>query len=256
MIHRMLLPFSLGCLLSLISPLQAADEKEEPKLTLPQAKAKFEKADKKLNDTWAQMKKSLEESQFNILREDQRSWVAWRDYLAASRLFSDRSDDSNAEHPGKSAGSYSAAADFSEDRVKWLQAYVNQLKNPDETLTGHWSDSVNGDIDIVEKDGQIYFVFNVVRGRGANIGAIAGIARWHNRIGWFSDKGRDKTKTDEANISFVYKQPKLEVIEAGADYYHGHNALFDGDYIKVGPLDEKKQKEIIKAGTTGEVPEN
>jgi len=196
----------------------------------------------------------LDEGRFAGLREDQRGWVEWRDHIANSPNYSDAPAD--PDHPGKSVGYYSAAADMSDDRAKWLQAYVKQNKSPDDTLTGRWSDSHNGWVDIVEKDGQIYFVFDVVRGRGANIGAIAGVARWHNRIGWFSDKGRDKDKTDEANLSFVYNQPELQVIEAGADYYHGHNATFDGDYVKVDSLDAKKQKEIIKAGTSGEVPGN
>jgi hypothetical protein len=147
-----------------------------------------------------------------------------------------------------------AAASLSAGRAEWLRSLAKGTKEGDETMTGHWTDSYGGDLDIVEKDGQIYFLFSVVRGRGLNVGQIAGLAKWHSRIGWFSDKGRDKNQTDEANIAFVYRQPKLQVTEAGADYYHGHTAYFDGEYVKVKTLTEKEQKEIIKSGQTGEVP--
>jgi hypothetical protein len=147
-----------------------------------------------------------------------------------------------------------AAASLTAGRAEWLCSLAKGTKEGDDTMTGHWTDSYGGDLDVVERDGQIYFLFAVVRGRGLNVGQIAGMAKWHTRIGWFSDKGRDKNNTDEANIAFVYRQPKLQVTEAGADYYHGHTAYFDGEYVKVKTLTEKEQKEIIKSGQTGEVP--
>lgn len=231
----------------------ADDDKEEPKLTLPQAKAKFEKADKALNAAWAEVKKTLDDGAMAPLREDQRAWVEWREHIATSPNYSGAPSDPDE---AKSSPEYwGMAADLSVDRTEWLRAFVKQTNQADEGMTGHWSDSYGGNLDIVEKNGQIFFSFDVVRGRGANVGSLSGIARWHTRIGWFSDKGRDKEKTDEANLSFVYHQPKLEVTEAGADYYHGHAATFDGSYVKVKPLTTKEEAEIIKAGKTGEAPE-
>jgi uncharacterized protein YecT (DUF1311 family) len=228
-----------------------ADADSEPKLTLPQAKAKFDKADKGLNDAWAAAKKALSDADFAQLREEQREWVEWRGRMASAMSAKPADDDGS-----KSPDYLDAEAYLSADRARWLSALAVQTKEPSDTMTGHWIDSWGGEVNIVEKDGQIYFVFMVVRGHGLNIGQIAGIARWHSTIGWFSDKGRDKNKTDEANIAFVLHSPKLEVTEAGADYYHGNSALFNGEYVKVKPLDGKEEEETLKAGKTGEVPGN
>ena len=241
----------LAACLALISLASAfsADEKEEPKLTLPQAKAKFEKADHALNDAWALVKKALAEGDFAQLREEQRGWVEWRDHMARAM------GGIPADADGRKSSDYlDAAASLSEGRADWLRALAKGTKEFDDAMTGHWIDSYGGDLDIVEKEGEIYFLFTVVRGHGLNVGQIAGIAKWHSRIGWFSDKGRDKDKVDEANIAFVYRQPKLQVTEAGADYYHGHAAVFDGDYVKIKSLTAKEQKETLHAGQTGEVP--
>ena len=48
------------------------------------AKAAFENADRALNEAWAAIKQSLSESEVNRLRENQRSWLEYRDHLASS----------------------------------------------------------------------------------------------------------------------------------------------------------------------------
>ena len=55
---------------------------QEKKLTSAKAKPAFDRADKTLNAAWKESMKTLPESEFNKLKEDQRAWVAHRDYLA------------------------------------------------------------------------------------------------------------------------------------------------------------------------------
>ena len=88
-----------------------------------------------------------------------------------------------------------------------------------------------------------------------HLGGLAGIAVWNTSIGWFSDKGVVKDKTDETNLSFILREKKLEIIGASTGYYHGARAYFDGSYVKVKTLDTKAQAKIVKAAKTGEVPE-
>jgi hypothetical protein len=94
-----------------------------------------------------------------------------------------------------------------------------------------------------------------VRGPTSHVGGLAGIAVWNPNIGWFSDKGLDKDKTDETNLSFILRDKKLEITGANTGFYHGARAYFDGSYVKVKPLDAKAQAKIVKAAKAHVVPE-
>ena len=81
------------------------------------------------------------------------------------------------------------------------------------------------------------------------------MASWNTPLGWFSDKGRNKEKPEESNLTFVSRGNVLEIIGANTSYYHGARAYFDGEYCKVGKLDEKQKAEVTKAAESGAVEE-
>jgi uncharacterized protein YecT (DUF1311 family) len=226
---------------------------EEKKLTLQQAKALFEKTDKALNDAWAAAKKMLTETEFNKLKEDQRAWVEHRDYLARSPMYTgaDVRDEVALDAPEY----LEAAAGLAEMRTDWLKGLVREWK-AEEPLTGLWTDSYGGHIEVVESEGRLHFIIECVRGPTSHVGGLAGIAVWNRSIGWFSDKGReDKGDEPETNLSFILRDRKLEIIGANTGYYHGARAYFDGEYVKIGTLNAKAQAKVIKAAKTGEMPE-
>lgn len=225
---------------------------QEKKLTPQQAKVKFAKADKALNDAWAAAKKVLTESEFNMLKEEQKAWVEYRDYLARSPMYTgaEAQDELALDSPEY----LEAAAGLADMRTEWLKGLVREWKT-DETLTGWWTDSYGGSIEIVESEGHLHFIIECVRGPTSHVGGLSGIASWNNTIGWFSDKGRDKEKTDETNLSFILRDRKLEVIGANTGNYHGVRAYFGGEYVKAGPLNAKMQAKVMKAAKSGELPE-
>lgn len=220
-------------------------------LTPPQAKALYEKADRALNDAWAVARKVLPESDYNVLKESQRAWVAHRDYLARSPMFAGAE---GAEELSLDAPEYlEAAAGLTDMRTSWLKGLVKD--SGEDSLTGVWTDSYGGRIEIVEREGHLHFVMQCVRGPTSHIGGLAGVAAWNQTIGWFSDKGHADGKDDETNLSFVLRAKKLEVIGANTGYYHGARAYFDGDYVRVEALSAKQQAKIVNAAKTGELPE-
>jgi uncharacterized protein YecT (DUF1311 family) len=237
--------------LLLIAACCCAGHAQDKPLSAKAAKAVFEKSDHALNEAWAAAKQALPEVEFNKLKEDQRSWVEHRDYLARSPMYTGA--DIQGELPLDSADYLEAAAGLEEMRTEWLKGLIHDWK--DETLTGYWTDSYGGSIEVVEREGHLHFVIQCVRGPTSHLGGLAGIAVWNPNIGWFSDKGRDKDKTDETNLSFILRDKKLEIIGANTGYYHGARAYFDGSYIKVKALDAKSQAKIVKAAKSGEVPE-
>ncbi|MBL9130203.1 MAG: DUF1311 domain-containing protein [Verrucomicrobiaceae bacterium] len=238
--------------LLLCAAFSVTNHAQEKKLTAKQAKAFYDKADKALNEAWAAAKAALPETEFNKLKEEQKGWVEYRDYLARSPMYT------GAEADGElalDAPEYlEAAAYLAEDRTKWLKGLIREW-GAEETLTGAWSDSHGGTVQIVEQDGKLYFIVECVRGPTSHLGGLAGIAAWNNTIGWFSDKGRDQAKEEETNLSFILRDRKLEIIGANTGEYHGMRAYFDGDYVKTGQLSAKAKASVIKAAKTGELPE-
>lgn len=223
---------------------------EERRLTLKQAQADFGVADEELNEAWAQARAKLPASLFAELKDEQRAWVEHRDYLALSPGYS--GVESDAADPKKSVEYLSAAAALTEERVVWLKGL---MRKESESMTGKWSDSYGGHMEIVEREGKLHFTIEVVRGPTAHLGGIAGIASWNYPIGWFSDKGRDNAKTTETNLAFVLRNGRLQITGANTSEYHGARAYFDGRYVRVSDLDEAAQAKVQKAAKTGEISE-
>lgn len=224
---------------------------QEKVMTPKEARAAFDAADKKLNEAWAAVKKVLDAGEFDRLKEDQRTWVEYRDYLARSPLYTGAGN--GDELPLTSPDYLQAAADLAEVRTEFLRAVAKQ--EVVDSLTGVWSDSYGGHIEILEGDGRIYFILECVRGPTSHLGALAGQAAWNQTIGWFSNKGRDDGDDQETNLSWVLSGNRLEIKGANTSPYHGARAYFDGTYVKVAPLDAKAQSRVMKAGKSGEIPE-
>lgn len=241
---------SFFTLLLLTLCLNTVSAQDKP-LDAKAAKAAFDKADRALNTAWAAAKQVLPEEEFNKLKEEQRAWVEYRDYLARSPMYTGA--DAQGELALDAPEYLEAAAGLEDMRAEWLKGLIHEWK--DETLTGYWTDSYGGSIEVVEREGHLHFIIQCVRGPTSHVGGLSGIAVWNPNIGWFSDKGRDKEKTDETNLSFILRDKKLEVIGANTGYYHGARAYFDGSYVKVKALDAKAQAKIVKAAKSGDLPE-
>ena len=215
---------------------------------LAEAKAAFAKADRALNEAWTAIKKALPQKIFEDLKAQQRGWIESRDRAALEAS----SNPQDATAGKQSAAYWQTAARLTETRAQWLRRLAD---NEDDPLTGLWTDGDGGSLEIVARNEKLFFVFSVVRGQSLHVGAIAGTASWNRPLGWFSDKGREADKPEESNLAFVEKERHLEVIGANTSYYHGARAYFDGSYYKIAPLEDKDQEGVVKAGETGEVPE-
>jgi len=157
----------------------------------------------------------------------------------------------NEEPEGKqTAACYDAAAELTQSRADWLRG---RIRNQSDSLTGLWIDRFGGTIEIVQEKERFLFEIEVMRGPTFHTGSLAGVASWNTPLGWFSDKGRDKEKTEESNRVFVERGSVVEIIGANTSYYHGARAYFDGEYSKVGELDEKRKATVIKDAEAGAI---
>lgn len=244
-----ILALSLLLLLLLTTALIGSAFAEDKPLTREAAKALFDKADHALNEAWAAAKKALPDWEFTKLKEDQLIWVEYRDYLARSPTYTGAAA---REQLSLDSPEYlQAAAGLEDIRTELLKGLIQDWKV--NTLTGKWSDSRGGTVEIVEQDGHLFFIVSCVRGITSHNGDLSGVAVWNSPIGWFSDKGRDKNKSDETNLSFVLSDRKLEITGANTGYYHGARAYFDGSYVRVQTLTDEQKATVIKAAKSGEV---
>jgi uncharacterized protein YecT (DUF1311 family) len=239
------LSLRLGVALLSVAATGFISAQEEHDATLAKAKAAFAKADRELNQAWDAAKAAVSSTALPALTLRQRQFLESRDQRA-------RFESEQAGEKGGTKGRVylSTAADMMAARAEWLRARARPAEN---SLTGEWSDGYGGTLQIVQQDGRLLFTFDVVRGRAAHTGGIAGVSSWNSNLGWFSDKGRDPAKTDETNIAFIEREGEIEVVGANTSYYHGMRAFFDGFYCKSGPLDEKEQAALIKAAESGVV---
>jgi len=236
---------SLVCVASLfcLTTPRVSAEEEIPASTLQEAKAEFKTQDKELNTAWEQVKnsKDLTASDLAALKEEQKAWIEYRDQLSLSPSYSGAPEDEAAAK--ESAEYFDCAAAITAERTAWLKGHL--VATAPESVTGIWSDSYGGTLQIVQKEDKLYFTIDVVRGPTAHIGSISGIAAWNEPLAWFSDKEGEKDKTDEANVSFVLKRNVFQITTANASSYAGARAYFDADYLFVGPLDAKAQAQVI-----------
>ena len=229
-----------------------ADAQEQKEPTLVEAKAAFAKSDRALNQAWSAAKSATTGSALTELTQSQRAWLEYRDSTAQRE-----SEQAGEKNPRRSASYHSTAASLTDARAEWLRGRARDA-TADETLTGRWVDSYGGTMRLVQpiarggQDGRLLFSIDVVRGPTYHTGGVAGVASWNERLGWWSDKGRDAGKPDESNLAFIQREGCLEVIGANTSHYHGARAYFDGLYCKAGTLDAKEQEEVAKEAESGE----
>ena len=226
-----------------------AQQEEEKAPSFAEAKAAFTKADRALNQAWIAAKKAVTSDAAAQLTQSQREWLEFRDYRAGSE-----SEQAGQKDPKRSSIWHSVAAELTDSRAEWLRGRA-RTADAEETLTGLWIDSYGGTLSLVQQESRLLFVCEVVRGPTYHVGAIAGVASWNQKIGWFSDKGREPEKTDETNNAFADREGCLELVGANTGHYHGARAHFDGIYCKVGTLSAEEQAKVIKAAESGEVEE-
>lgn len=222
---------------------------QEKQLSAKEVKALYDKADHALNAAWAVAKEKLTAEEFNELKEDQRAWLEYRDYLARSTSYAGGGEQDENGLLRDSPAYLEAAAGLAKERTEWLRGLVAQW--PDDSLTGIWNDSHGGWVTIVQQDGHLFFDAECARGHSIHLGSLLGVAVWNAPLGWYSDKGEDKDKEEETNLCFIQRDKKLELVGAKTKYYHGARAYFDGSYIKVRELSAVAQKKVIQEAKAG-----
>jgi uncharacterized protein YecT (DUF1311 family) len=203
----------------------------------------FADADRDMNKAWAKAISGLDKASLRKLKGDQNIWLKYRRRFSISPMYLGTRVESEKEIEGLAAH-FAALTALTADRTEWL-AGISEPLPKDGSVEGRWTDSYGGTMELVEEGTQLHFAFRVVRGDTFHDGSICGTASWNGRTGIFTDRDRPDS-AGEAVIVFVLRGNQLEVVGERTSEYHGNAATFDGDYARVGDLDELRRKALLE----------
>jgi hypothetical protein len=129
-------------------------------------------------------------------------------------------------------------------RSSWIHGLMDHQKQGGDGWTGFWSDNQGGWMSLVDRGGVIYFSASCIRGEDHYLGSVSGKAMKTAGRGIFKST---PLPGEDVLITFTIEGPWLRVEGTNTGVYHGLKAYFDGDYVKIAPLPQAKQKEVISA---------
>ena len=201
--------------------------------TPEQARKKFDAVDALLNNAYKEACAELDKAKVAELRAKQRDWLSYRDMMAESAPFFNSGDQTDT--PKKTADYWVTMTDMTNDRIEFLRAYPG--KKVPQGLTGEYSDSYGGTLELEEKKSGVAFSIDTVRSRARNTGEIEGVAQRNGDRLVFKDKPAAGDDRAPCEITFTLSEGHIvKVEEKNGDFYHGFNANFDGVYYKTGKM--------------------
>ena len=203
-----------------------------------EAKAAFDKWDKELNQVYQKLKVELQQELFEIVREDQKGWVPYRDYMSELQRGDEGVSDEEAQ--------LSLAAGLTESRVKWLRAWLG--RDSESGFEGEYDDGFGGLLQIVKEGEDYFFALNVVRGPTFHVGDLQGKLRVNGDTAWFEIQAESAEKPTW--LTFIPKEDgsgRTRVLAENAHFYHGVRAYFEGNYLRIGKVSAEERKKVIAA---------
>jgi uncharacterized protein YecT (DUF1311 family) len=198
--------------------------------TLAEAKAQYKTADAELNKAYSAAIAELDKSKAGALREDERGWIQYRDEMMEANYPPDNGPAT------KDPEYWQTLALFEQDRAKFLKAYSG--KHVPAGISGEYSDSYGGTLELKETKQGEDFSIEAVRGRGMNQGDIEGSLQFHGDSAYFKQK-LDDTEKDSPPCELAFKVIDGHIIkieEKAPDSLAGMGVHYDGAYYKTGEV--------------------
>ncbi|MGB8352324.1 MAG: lysozyme inhibitor LprI family protein [Chthoniobacteraceae bacterium] len=206
--------------------------KADDKPSLAQARKQFDAADKVLNTAYKGTCAELDKVKIGELRQKQRDWLEYRDFMAeAFPQFNGVQTDTPKQTPDY----WQMMTDLSKERTEFLHAYSGE--NVPSGISGEYSDSHQGDLELEETKAGIVLSLFVVRGAHAHTGDVSGNAHLKGDQAFFKDHPDPVENRVPCELTFTFIDGHIVKIEGkNTDYYHGMGVSFDGMYYKTGKL--------------------
>lgn len=215
----------------LAGPVAGGDSEAE---RLQRAKRDFTAVDADLNKTFQALRKKVPADEFKELRERQRKWLEYRDYMAADEP---RQHLFRGDNPKQSSHYWDAMAILTKARAEFLQAsFDNALPKG---ISGSYEDSYGGSLNLEERADGVAFQIDVVRGPTSHTGGLAGLATLKDGVAVYKEQVQAGEDREPCELTFTFSRGHIVKIDGkSTEYYHGARAYFTGTYFKIAKLEE------------------
>lgn len=202
---------------------------------LKKAKANFEVADAKLNKVYKTVSAELDKPKLAHLRELQRDWIAYRDYLSEA---SPAMEDSNrTDNPKATATYWKTMTEMTKDRIEFLQAFTG--KNVPKGIDGEYHDDAGATVDLQETKKGVLFHITAVRGRSSANGELTGLAERNGDTAHYKQAAETVDDQPPCELVFTFIDGHiLKIEEKSPDPSAGNGVHYDGEYYKTKKLSE------------------
>ena len=195
--------------------------------TLAEAQALFQKADAGLNKAYNGALAELDKTKAAQLRNYEREWISYRDEMVAH--------DFHEEHPERNPDYWECLAIYAHERAEFVHAWSGKHIPPG--ITGEYSDSYGGALELTETTDGVEFSLSVTRGRAHNEGEMDGILQIKDGNAYFKEKLEPGEEGPPCELAFTFIEGHIVKIEEKvASHDVGFNVHFGGDYYKTGSL--------------------
>ena len=182
----------------------------------------FEKVDAALNDEYKKLTAELNQREVSLLKERQRQWIKYRDNTAEGKPFF------NGQHPDdpKTTMDYwKTMTSLTQERKEFLAIYSG--KNVAKGISGKYTDSLGGDLEISQKGDELKFSISVVRGARAHTGQMEGTAKLSGDQAVFRDDN------GPCEVTFKFSDGHIVELKGKDTGEYGEKGVsFDGLYFK------------------------
>jgi uncharacterized protein YecT (DUF1311 family) len=198
-------------------------------------KPRLASADRELNATWSTVRSALDPVAFKTLRDEQRLWIGYRDMLAKGITGYPLNEP--ADHCGDYLAEQTAATI---SRTEFLKAWIDPAPVP---WSGYYVDSFGGSLQITASKAGLQFSLGVARGYAFNNGEIRGVMQ---PIGSTAIYRQPLGDDGEAVVRFSRQNQRLNVDAENAESLAGHNAYFDGRYVRLRELTAQERLDVLR----------
>ena len=210
----------------------AGEESETERLQ--KAKRDFTAADADLNKTFQALRKKLPADEFKELRDQQRKWLDYRDYMAADQP---RQNEYQGNDPKQSSYYWDAMADLTKARAEFLRASFDSALP--KGISGSYEDSYGGSLNLEERADGVAFQINVVRGPTSHAGGLVGLAPFKDGVAVYKEQVEAGEEREPCELTFTFsKGQSVKIDGKNTEHYHGARAYFTGTYFKIAKLEK------------------
>ncbi|HEV2842142.1 MAG TPA: lysozyme inhibitor LprI family protein [Chthoniobacterales bacterium] len=207
---------------------------QEDAAKLDQAKRRFALADAALSKTFDALRKRLRANEFRDLRDRQRKWLEYRDYIASDQPRQNGFEGSDLK---ESPDYWEAMADLTKSRTEFLRAAFDEVLP--KGITGVYQDSYGGELKLEETPKGVAFSINVVRGPTLHTGGLTGVATRKRNAAMYKEQVEEGEDRQPCELTFTFIDGHIVKLEGkNTEHYHGARAYFIGTYFKVAALDK------------------